>query len=261
MGSRQVERRSGMHMSAGRHVVTTRRPSQRPLARCPTTDGVLCLISAPSGADADTGICECDDFSASGHTAVRGQRASRKGTKMKLRWTTVPAALVGVVASLVVAAPSASAAPAARHCWSSVDSPEQARCFTNLAAVANDISGGDVQISATSTTFSDAERQAIAISPLATYIIGQVWADDNYTDASWTFTASGDCDTNADVDWNVGSMPSGWNDRVTSFKSYGLCATKIWENTNYGGASLGFYVNRTYVGDAMNDRTSSIQWN
>lgn len=56
-------------------------------------------------------------------------------------------------------------------------------------------------------------------------------------------------------------MPSGWNDRVSSFKSYGLCATRIWENTNFGGASYGFTVNSTYVGDAMNDRASSIQWN
>ena len=31
---------------------------------------------------------------------------------------------------------------------------------------------------------------------------------------------------------------------------------RIWENTNFGGASYGFVVNSPYVGDAMNDMAS-----
>lgn len=52
----------------------------------------------------------------------------------------------------------------------------------------------------------------------------------------------------------------GWNDRITSFKSYENCATKLWENT-FSGSSYGFCVNSTYVGAAMNDRASSMQFN
>ncbi len=70
-----------------------------------------------------------------------------------------------------------------------------------------------------------------------------------------------DRDSNSDVDWQVGSMPYGWNDRVSSFKSFGQCATRIWENNNFTGASYGYIVNSSYVGAAMNDRASSIQWN
>lgn len=141
---------------------------------------------------------------------------------MKHRWTAVAFALGSVVTSLVATAPTASAAATPRQCWSNVETTDQVHCFASFAAVANDISGGHVKLALTASAFSDAERQEIAVSPLSTYIIGQVWADDNYTDASWTFTASGDCDTNADVDWMVGSMPSGWNDRVNPPDGRGL---------------------------------------
>jgi hypothetical protein len=99
------------------------------------------------------------------------------------------------------------------------------------------------------------------VGTLSTVVIGQVFEDANYGGSSYTFTASADCDTNADVDWELSSMPSGWNDRVSSFKSFGQCATKIWHDVSFAGTSYGFVVNSTYVGATLNDEASSIQWN
>ena len=57
---------------------------------------------------------------------------------------------------------------------------------------------------------------------------------------------------------NLGSI--GWDNRISSFRSYSNCRTAIFANTNYGGSSYGYYTNSSYVGSAMNDQASSIRW-
>lgn len=56
------------------------------------------------------------------------------------------------------------------------------------------------------------------------------------------------------------SMPSGWNDAVSSFKVYGGCTVRVWEDGGASGASSNWVGSMSYVGDALNDRISSIQW-
>jgi hypothetical protein len=163
------------------------------------------------------------------------------------------------VATVTLSVPAAQA-EGPQHCWLDVETGENG-CFGSFADLIGELSGGTVQVSKGTSVLTDAQRAQLAIGPTATYVIGQLFENLNYGGDDKLITASGDCDTNSDVDYYLGSMPSGWNDRVSSFKSYGLCATRIWENTNFGGASYGFVVNSTYVGDAMNDRASSIQWN
>ena len=105
----------------------------------------------------------------------------------------------------------AAAAPASSHCWMDV-STGKSSCYSSFNQVVKAVSGGRVDVAPVAAAFSDAQRDSIGAAPAATYVLGIVYADDNYTDASYTFTASGDCDTNADVDWQVGVMPAGWND-------------------------------------------------
>ncbi|MGI5254126.1 hypothetical protein [Actinacidiphila glaucinigra] len=76
-----------------------------------------------------------------------------------------------------------------------------------------------------------------------------------------TLTSVGDygCDTNSDVDWQASSLSSAWNDEVSSWRGFSYCDTRIYEYTNFGGASNGVFTSTGYVGDAMNDRTSSYR--
>jgi hypothetical protein len=158
--------------------------------------------------------------------------------------------LAGATAVLFAPAPAAAAAPLPpTHCWVDLSSGRSA-CFASEAEVFAAIGAG----STGRTGLSGAARA----ETLASVALGTVYADADYLGSSYTFTAAGDCDTLADVDWQVSVMPTGWNDRVSSFRSYGLCQTIIWENT-FSGASLGPSGNVSYVG-SMNDRTSSIQW-
>lgn len=185
---------------------------------------------------------------------------------MRYLTTTVVAVMMAASAS-TVGGSLAQAAQGRSHCWFNVSTGAHA-CHQNFAAVISDLSSDRITTAAEAGTMTDRQRAGIA-RPVsgaggarATYVLGTVYADAGYATSggTYTFTSSSDCDTNPDVDYQVAVMPAGWNDRISSFKSYGRCATKLWENT-FSGASYGFTVNSSYVGGAINDRASSIQFN
>lgn len=99
------------------------------------------------------------------------------------------------------------------------------------------------------------------VAPLASsYLLGRFYDDINRTGPYLDIFASGPCDTNADLDWSVFNIGSTWNDRVSSFQGYSACEIRIYENEGYTGATYGTYSSTNYVGDAMNDRTTSMRF-
>ena len=104
---------------------------------------------------------------------------------------------------------------------------------------------------------------AAAASPLSTqttsYLLGRLYDDQNYGGSYEEFYGlNTGCSPSAGFGWvDIGSS---WYGRVSAFHSYSSCKTKIFEKTNYGGATYGFYAHSSYVGDAMNDRTKSVQF-
>ncbi|MGE4113588.1 MAG: hypothetical protein AB7G36_05385 [Candidatus Nanopelagicales bacterium] len=165
-------------------------------------------------------------------------------------------------ALLVISAAPASAAEADQHCWYDLETGLSG-CHDTYAKVLDDLSAAG-EVAVATSYGSDGALVGTAsggVVALASVALGTVYEDLNYGGSSYTFTASSGCDSNADVDWQLSSMPSGWNDRVSSFKSFGQCATRIWADTGYSGSSYGFVANSTYVGSTMNDQASSIQWN
>jgi len=107
---------------------------------------------------------------------------------------------------------------------------------------------------------SAAPATRTAVTPLAGTVIGIEFSDANYQGATYTITGGTCTSTTSDVDWQLSPLASGWNDVISSFHSYANCWTKLWENTGYWGASYGYVGDSSYVGNAMNDRASSIQW-
>jgi len=103
------------------------------------------------------------------------------------------------------------------------------------------------------------EALAAGPTPFATQVVGIFYKDQNFQGATLSITSGGNCtSTLDDTDFTVASMPSGWNDVISSFRCYANCYCKIYENINFGGASYGYFPSSTFVGSAMNDRTSSI---
>lgn len=57
-------------------------------------------------------------------------------------------------------------------------------------------------------------------------------------------------------------MPSGWNNVVSSFRGGfdGCTWTRLWDGTGFTGANQCYSGSSQYVGNTMNDKTSSVYW-
>lgn len=61
--------------------------------------------------------------------------------------------------------------------------------------------------------------------------------------------------------WVMPNIGGQWNDRISSAKGYSGCVQfRHFEDENYAGALRNCTPNCYYIGDAMNDRTTSLQW-
>lgn len=58
----------------------------------------------------------------------------------------------------------------------------------------------------------------------------------------------------------IADIPDHFNDEISSFKVYANCRAKHFQNNGYEGVRTGWHVTSSYIGDVMNDRTSSIQY-
>lgn len=91
------------------------------------------------------------------------------------------------------------------------------------------------------------------------YLLGRLYDDQNYGGSFEEFYGLGSgCTSSNGFGW--ADIGSSWYGRVSSFHSYSSCRTKIFANTDYGGASYGFHADSSYVGSTLNDRTKSVQF-
>jgi hypothetical protein len=119
-----------------------------------------------------------------------------------------------------------------------------------------------------------ADRKSGAIEahvrPASTVVIGISYLDANYGGNTWVWNEPYGCDGNTStVDFwvpNLNTSPYsnyGFNDSISSFHSYSNCTTVLYDDWFWGGAATngGFPIaDMSYVGNAMNDRASSIRW-
>jgi hypothetical protein len=187
----------------------------------------------------------------------------------------VPAATSGDISESATAAsrPPATSTP---HCTQAAGAGQALHCFATFRAAIADATGGritdapasattaalDPKFSAEVDSVNAAAARSAAIAPAAVSLLGIEYADANFTGATLTRTGAGSCDNSADVDFRVPSMPAGWNDRITSFKSFSNCAQQLFRSINFTGGSLTIIISSlANVGPAANDQASSITFN
>jgi hypothetical protein len=147
--------------------------------------------------------------------------------------------LVSVAALMLFSAPVALAAGTAqssgRHCVAAaVPAGSSARpvvtCYATFAQSIRAATGGRVRLPASAAAGSVTPDQlnAGAASPDTTYVLSIDYDGTNFTGASLTWTQSSRCGS-----FQAASMPSGWNDRVSSVAAYSNCANSLFKNNNY----------------------------
>lgn len=92
----------------------------------------------------------------------------------------------------------------------------------------------------------------------ATFVVAIDYVNASFQGATLTWTAPTAC--NSTHSYQASSMPSGWNDVVSSTRGFANCNTNVlYENSNFGGALQICSPNCSGLG-AMNDKTSSRSW-
>ncbi len=92
-----------------------------------------------------------------------------------------------------------------------------------------------------------------------TVTLGRFYDDTNMDTAGGVFSvqASAGCDDSSDIDFSLSTMPSGWNDRVSSFQGLNSCQVKLWQNGAFSGATFG-PITYAYSVGALDNQASSI---
>ena len=165
-------------------------------------------------------------------------------------------------------ATSAARTPSATapHCVLAAGAGQTARCFATFPAAIAAATGGRVtDAPASYATAADDPAFAAELQEAVTagsVLVGIEYANLNFGGATLSMTASGNCDASLDADYRFPSLPSGWNDRISSFRSYSNCAQQLFRNTSFtGGALTNVVTVMSYVGAAANDQASSLTFN
>jgi hypothetical protein len=135
------------------------------------------------------------------------------------------------------------------------------RCFQTFSQAIDFATGGRVQLplDAVPEELNDAVLGSGKITPQSTYVIGIEYTATNFLGSSYVFSTSVSCAGGYAI--GTSSMPVGWNNVISSAKAYSGCNHSYhYESPDYGGAVMDCGTGCSDIGDAMDDRTSSIRW-
>lgn len=91
------------------------------------------------------------------------------------------------------------------------------------------------------------------------WVFMKAWEHEQYIGSSVEFQLSSgnECDIDG-YRWDV--LPSGWDNRITSFRAYGSCqGVRLYDNTHTSGFCGSYEGDTSNVGVEMNDRASSFR--
>jgi Peptidase inhibitor family I36 len=135
-----------------------------------------------------------------------------------------------------------------------------ATCYTTFSASIRAATGGRVRLPAAakpgSVTPDEINAAAAAVTPANVFVLSIDYKDINFGGATLTWTQSTACGS-----FQAASMPSGWNDVVSSVITESGCANTLYKNINFGGTTFSIGRNSSAANlGSFNDQTSSEKW-
>jgi len=208
---------------------------------------------------------------------IRVRHAVASATAMAIAGLSLLAAQAAPAAAAQVGsggAMTAATAAGGRHCVAHASGPQELACYASFAEALEKASGGrltngpknggdamrDPGFAARVNAANDEANHVNAAAGYDT-VISIDYTGPQYTGDELIWVGTGNCTTSTgNTDYQVSSMPAGWVNVVSSHRAYANCWVKHYENASWGGASVGYYGSRSYIGAAMDDRTSSERW-
>jgi hypothetical protein len=188
----------------------------------------------------------------------------------------LPLLAAAMLAGSMLAVPAASASPgeAAPDCVMRIET-RAITCFADFRAAISAATGGrvtdapvtaaplDRATTARVNAAGTAAAKAIGSRNLAANtntVLAVEYLDPGYTGGSLSIvTDQGPCRDG--MDYFVNSLPSGWNDLISSFQSFNNCFTTHYEHNDRQGQSMEWYANDQIGYVWLNDQISSIKLN
>lgn len=139
----------------------------------------------------------------------------------------------------------------------------KSECFDNFADSIYAATNGRVQIDR-STQPGEVSNEILnssngLSSPSSQVVIGIDWDSTNFGGSSNTWAVSGS-GCSSTVQYSASSMPSGWDNRVSSARGYSGCNYFYhYQNTNFGGSSIVCNTECATMG-SLDNATSSEKW-
>lgn len=136
-------------------------------------------------------------------------------------------------------------------------------CFANFADSIYAATNGRVQLDR-SIQPDEVTNEALnsnngVNSSSSQVVIGIDWDSTNFAGSSYTWVVSGS-GCSSSTQYSVSSMPSGWDNRVSSARGYSGCNYFYhYQNTNFGGSSVVCNTECATMG-SLDNATSSEKW-
>ncbi|MFE9482968.1 hypothetical protein ACFYNM_30720 [Streptomyces spororaveus] len=183
---------------------------------------------------------------------------------MSTRTSRIAIAAATTALALATAATTANAAPApapaAANCVVDVDSGSKQCYGTFREAVAASTQGriADAPLSAKHIDRKLAERLKASPGPAGAQAVqlGVIYADSNYGGSALVLTGGSGCQSGNGRDAQL-NLDGIWNNSVSSLTTLS-CWLELWDAPDTSGIHQEYQQSTSYVGDAMNDRASSV---
>ena len=151
------------------------------------------------------------------------------------------------IAALAFMAPliptAAVAADGSRHCVTNVDSG-RTTC------------GSQDRFARTASS--------VTASAAAEYVIARFYDGTGYSGATYTWVQSRPCTATYDAEWQWQDLRTvGWDNKVSSVRTYNSCDVKLYADVNFGGASstwIDAASNLGTIGTGWSNRASSVKF-
>ncbi|MET9735612.1 hypothetical protein ABZZ79_34800 [Streptomyces sp. NPDC006458] len=200
-------------------------------------------------------------------------------------------AVAGIVAAGLAApasahgdsAPAGRGAPqpkAGRHCVVHLSRADQVSCFSSFTAAISSATGGkitdapaDARSALNDPRFAARLDETAAKHPSSTAsstrptaaqgstVIGIEYWHIGWAGSTYVLSADYGCTTALDgPEWEFSFWRAPWSDNISSFRTYANCYADHFDGPFYTGDHTGYQYGQYYIGEFMNDRTSSIQW-
>ncbi|TMR04300.1 hypothetical protein ETD83_08510 [Actinomadura soli] len=161
-----------------------------------------------------------------------------------------------------------------RHCVVPV-SDREARCFTSFRRALAEATTGRITDAPGNAAAAAADRalerriNTLAAerqrgdAPREGYVLSIEYQHENFGGSSVIFTGFQGCDgiDNGTIEFEFADLaPIGWNDTISSFRTYSNCRVSHFEHPHFVTPRTLFQTTLSYIGSLMNDRASSLQW-